>query len=342
MAPKLSEAVVVVTGASSGIGEATALRLAKKGTTLVLTARRQEPLEKVARECRELGGKAIVVPTDVTKEEEVKSLAERALQSFGRIDIWINNAGVYMLSRFENTPPDAFRRVFETNFFGYVHGARSAIPQFRKQGHGTLINVASVLGKIASPLTSAYSSSKFAVTGFSECLRAEQRDMPHIHVCTILPATIDTPLFQHAANYTGREMKALPPVHPVDDVAKAILRCIQDPEDEIYVGLPRPVATLARMAPAVTSRVMAKQVRKHFKNAPRPSNAGNLFEPKPPYGLPAGGWKKPKAIRAGKVAVAFGILLGAFAAIGAFMALSKQPQVVKKQWGRITDLAGAR
>jgi short-subunit dehydrogenase len=340
MQAKLSEAIVVITGASSGIGESTALRIASKGGTLVLAARRPEALENVARHCRELGGKAIVIPTDVTQEEEVKALAERALQSFGRIDVWINNAGVYMLSRFENTPADAFRRVMETNFFGYVNGARAVLPQFRRQGHGTLINVSSVLGKLGSPLTSAYASSKFAVTGFSECLRNEQRDMPNIHVCTILPATIDTPLFQHAANYTGREIQALPPVHRVEEVAKAIVRCIRKPEDEVFVGLPMPVAALARMAPALTSRIMARQMRKHFKNAPKPSNEGNLFESKPPYTRPEGGWKKAPAHRTAKWVGALAVMMGAFAVIGAVMTWTK-PRLLKKQWGRMTELLGA-
>lgn len=338
---KLSEAIVVITGASSGIGQATALRIAKRGGTLVLAARRQEALEKVARKCRDLGGKAIVVPTDVTNEDEIKALAERALQSFGRIDVWINNAGVYMLSRFENTPADAFRRVMETNFFGYVNGARAVLPQFRRQGHGTLINISSVLGKIGSPLATAYASSKFAVTGFSECLRNEQRDMPEIHVCTILPATIDTPIFQHAANYTGREIQALPPVHRVVDVAKAIVRCIREPEDEVFVGLPKPVAALARMAPGLTSRVMARRIRKHFKNAPRPSNSGNLFQSKPPYGRPEDAGKKARGRRTGRLVAAFAIMMGTLAALGAVMTWSNKPQAMKKRWGRITDLVGA-
>jgi NAD(P)-dependent dehydrogenase (short-subunit alcohol dehydrogenase family) len=338
---KLSGAVVVITGASSGIGEATALRIAKRKGTLVLASRKQEALERVARKCRDLGAKAIAVQTDVTSEEEVKSLADRALQSFGRIDVWINNAGVYMLARFENTPADAFRRVFETNFFGYVNGARAVIPQFRKQGHGTLINVSSVLGKLGSPLASAYASSKFAVTGFSECLRVEQRDIPDIHVCTILPATIDTPLFQHAANYTGREIQALPPVHRVEDVAKAIVRCIRKPEDEVYIGLPKPVAALARMAPGITSRVMASRVRKHFRNAPRPSSAGNLFESTPSYAEPGDRKKQAHPSRAKRLVGAFALFMGAVAAFGALMAFSHKPSGLKKQWSQLTNLVGA-
>lgn len=339
---KLSESVVVVTGASSGIGEATALRVAKKGARVVLAARREEPLEKVARKCRELGGEPLVVKTDVTREEDVKALAQRAIEKFGRIDVWINNAGVYMLSRFENTPPDAFRQVIETNFFGYVHGARAVLPQFRKQGHGTLINVSSVLGRIASSLTSAYVASKFAVTGFTDCLRMEQRDMPHIHVCTILPATIDTPLFQHAANYTGREIKPLPPVHSVDEVSTAILHCIREPKPETYVGLPKAVATMARMAPSVTSRVMAHQVRKHFKKTPSPDSVGNLFQSKPPYARLKIHKNGHSRQRGGKVAAGLGVLIGACAAVATIATILRQPRKTSMPWQRLGQLVGTR
>lgn len=337
---KLSESVVVITGASSGIGEATALRIAKKGGRLILAARREEPLEKVARKCRELGGQAVVVKADVTKEENVKALAQRAIETFGRIDVWINNAGVYMLSRFENTPADAFRQVIETNFFGSVHGARAVLPQFRKQGYGTLINVSSVLGKIGSSLTSAYAASKFAITGFSECLRSEQRDMPQIHICTILPATIDTPLFQHAANYTGREIKPLPPVHEVDDVARAIVHCIREPEPEVFVGLPKVVASLARMAPSVTSRVMARQVRKHFRNTPSPDSAGNLFQSKPPYARLNGHRNGDGKERGGKLAAGFGILIGACAAVATIASIVRRPRKAALPWRRLGQFAG--
>jgi len=136
------------------------------------------------------------------------------VEGFGRIDVWVNNAGVYLLGSLEATLPDAFRRVLETNFFGYVHGARAVLPRFREQGHGVLINNASVYSHVGAPWLSAYLSSKFAVRGFSEALRQELDDLPEVHVCTVSPSPIDTPIFASAANYTGRAVKAPRPHLP--------------------------------------------------------------------------------------------------------------------------------
>src|SRR5690606_21511524 len=130
------------------------------------------------------------------------------------------------------------RRVIETNLFGYVHGARTALPYFREQGCGTLINVASAVAAAPQPYTSAYVASKFAIRGLSDCLRMELSldHVPDIHVCTVLPATVDTPLFQHAANYTGRAVQAMPPVYAAERVARAIVDLVTSPEREVFVG----------------------------------------------------------------------------------------------------------
>jgi NAD(P)-dependent dehydrogenase (short-subunit alcohol dehydrogenase family) len=211
---KLDGAVVVVTGASSGIGRATGLAFAQRGARVVLAARRAAALEELARECQAAGGQALPVPTDVTDEGAVAELARRPVERFGRIDIWVNNAGVYLLGSLEATPPEAFRRVLETNFFGYVHGARAVLPHFRDQGHGVLINNASVYSHVGAPWLTAYVSSKFAVRGFSEALCQELADLADVHVCTVSPSPIDTPIFASAANYSGRTVKAPPPTYP--------------------------------------------------------------------------------------------------------------------------------
>jgi short-subunit dehydrogenase len=294
MPRKLRDAVVAITGASSGIGRATALACARQGASLVLAARREQPLHALAAECQQLGGRAIVVPTDVTNEEAVRHLARRAVETFGRIDVWVNNAAVSLFGRFEETPLDAYRRVVDTNLFGYVHGARAALPYFREQGSGVLINNASVVATVGQPFTSAYVATKWAIRGLSECLRQELAldAAKDIHVCTILPASIDTPLFQHAANYTGRAVKPMNPVYDAEEVARAIVHLAEHPRREVMVGnAGRVLAFVHAIAPTIAERMLAHRVEKeHFQDRLVPRSAGNLFEPMSEWTGVGGGW----------------------------------------------------
>jgi NAD(P)-dependent dehydrogenase (short-subunit alcohol dehydrogenase family) len=272
MGQKLDGAVVVVTGASSGIGRATGLAFAERGARVVLAARRAAALEDLTRECRAAGSQALVVPTDTTDEAAVAELARRAVERFGRIDIWVNNAGVYLLGLLEATPPEAFRRVLETNFFGYVHGARAVLPHFRHQGHGVLINNASVYSHVGAPWLTAYVSSKFAVRGFSETLRQELGDLPNVHVCTVKPSPIDTPIFASAANYSSRAVKAPPPTYPPQQVASAILASALHPTRERIVGGAGRLVTVAEaVAPRRFEGVNRRYVnRLQFAAEPAP------------------------------------------------------------------------
>jgi short-subunit dehydrogenase len=292
MPRNISDSVIVITGASSGIGRATALEVAKQKGTVVLASRQEQALRDVADECERMGGTALPVRTDVTDERQVQELASRTIETFGRIDAWVNNAGVALYSRFEDTPPDAFRRVIETNLFGCIHGSRAALPFFREQGHGVLVNIASAFGKVGAPYVTAYTASKFAITGFSESLRMELRNEPDIHVCTILPATIDTPIFQHAANLTGRFLQALPPVYKPEQVTAAILGCIMNPKREVFVGLSaNQIVMLRKLSTPLTERIVAAKVEKqHFQDRPWAASQGNLFEPMPEYNTVRGGW----------------------------------------------------
>lgn len=290
----IKDSVIVITGASSGIGRATALKLAQQGATLLLAARREVILDEVAAECSRLGGRALAVPTNVTDEAAVNALARRAIDTFGRLDVWINNAAVTLFARFEDAPTDVFRQVIETNVFGYFYGARAALPYFREQGSGILINVDSVVGVGPQPYTSAYVMSKYAIRGMAGSLRMELNldQADNIHVCTVLPATIDTPLFTQAANYTGRATKAMDPVYPAESVADAIAGLIIKPQREVIVGEAGYLMVgQSTLTPDIYERMMAQQVdQNHLQDWPVLSTDGNLFEPMPVAAI-SGGWE---------------------------------------------------
>jgi len=293
MARKIRDSVVVITGASSGIGRATAQAFAREGATVVLAARRKEALEEVAAECGNGGGTAVVVPTDVTDEGAVEDLARRAMEE-GRIDTWVNNAAVTLFARFEEAPPEVYRQVFNTNFFGVIHGARAVLPYFREQGEGVLINMSSVVSSAPQPYTSAYVASKYAIRGFSECLRMELAldEADDIHVVHMMPASIDTPLFQNAANYTGRAVKPLDPVISPHRVADAAVKMARSPRPEVKVGVSGRMMVASHSAmPRMYERIASRQVDSdHFREVPTAPSSGNLFEPPADSGSVDGGW----------------------------------------------------
>ena len=290
----LTGAVVVITGASAGIGRAAALRFADEGARLVLTARQPAALESLAHECEARGCAAIAVPADVTDEGQVQDVARRAVERFGPIDVWVNNAAVAAFGRFEETPADIFQRVFDVNFFGYVNGARVALPHFREQGYGTLINVSSVVGTIGQPYTTAYTSSKWAIRGLTQSLQGELSldEARDINVCSVLPAAIDTPLFHTAANYTGRAARPLDPIYSADMVANTIVSVARHPRRETYAGMAGRLATLAHiLLPGPAIRIFARQVEyNHFEPRVQPPTRGNLFEPFDDAHRVSGGW----------------------------------------------------
>lgn len=299
MTRSIHESVIVITGASSGMGRASALELARRGANIVVAARRAQLLEEVATECQNLGVQALAVPTDVTNEASIQALAQQALTRFGRFDVWINNAGVLAAGRFEDIPSEVFNRVFETNFFGYVYGARTALQQFRKQEYGILINNASLESQMGAPYFSPYAAPKFAIRGFSESLREEVEilDKTAIKVCTIMPATIATPLFQQAANYTGRAIQALPPVYDVEVAAKTFADLVEHPQREVFIGSAgRLFTAMHSMAPGTTEKTFSKQVDKgHLsQEVQTPPKEGNLFEPVQEGTATSGGWKEHK------------------------------------------------
>ncbi|MCP2031074.1 short-subunit dehydrogenase [Okibacterium sp. HSC-33S16] len=280
-----SKTVVVITGASSGIGRATALRFAKRGATVVLASRRAQALAELAAECEKLGGSALAVQTDVTDASQVEALARRTVATFGRIDVWVNNASVSVFAPFLEMPLDDLRRVLNVNMMGYIYGAKAALAVMTKQGRGSLINVASIVAEVPQPYTAPYGMAKAAVRALSVSLRSELAlaKQKHISVSTILPATIDTPFFRHAANYTGREVKAMPPVYSPEIVAKAIVKVSRKPENEVIAGGPIAKSLVAqhRKTPNAVEAQMAQQTDKTHLSLTKsaPATRGALYSP---------------------------------------------------------------
>jgi short-subunit dehydrogenase len=288
---------IVITGASSGIGLATALAFARRGDRLVLAARDEASLDGAAARCRAEGADVITVPTDVSREEMIEELARAALDAFGRIDVWVNNAAVTAFGFFERIPAEVFRQVIETDLIGTANGARAALPIFKKQGEGILINVASMVSYVPQPYATPYVASKTAIRAFGECLRMELslERLQGVHVCTVMPESVDTPLFQNAANFAGREARPMPPILTPESVAAAILKLVEQPRREVFVGHAGRMATLMhRLAPALFERTMARQVdRNHFQNQPAVADPGNVLAPVGEGAQVHGGWRQP-------------------------------------------------
>jgi len=290
----IKNSVVVITGASSGIGRATAQLLAKKGARLVLCSREADVLRQVEGECRELGAQVLVFPCDVGIESNVRNLVDAAIRNFGYIDVWVNNAAVYAFGKVDELPSEVIRKMIETNILGVIYGSRAILPHFKSRNQGMIINISSIASKIGAPYTGIYNTTKHAVTGFTESLRMELQDEPEIYACTVLPASIDTPLFQHAANYTGRAVKPIKPVYKPEQVADAILNCMKHPEREIVVGgAGRMIIGARRVMPRVMEKIFAFQVdRDHFKKGKSaPVSNGNVLTPMPESESVHGGWK---------------------------------------------------
>lgn len=321
---QISDSIVVVTGASSGIGRATALAFAEAGASaVVLVARGSEALTQAARECAQRGAEAVVVPADVTDATALDDLAQRTIERFGRLDVWVNNAAVSLFGSIQQTPLRDIRRVVDVNLMGYVHGARAALPFMRAQGRGVLVNVASTVGVVAQPYASAYVMAKFAIRGLSASLRQELRlaDSRGVHVCTVLPATIDTPLFAHAANYSGRRVLAMPPVYRPERVARAIVNAVRVPRREIVVGPAGRVFVLqSRMMPGMLERTVARRVDKRHlsRTEVAPATEGNLYGPDTVAAATRGGWRGPSRATAGRLAASVVLTAAAVAALRRF------------------------
>jgi short-subunit dehydrogenase len=289
----IASCVVVITGASSGIGRAAADRFAREGSRLVLAARGADPLERVAEQCERGGARVLAMPTDVRDADAVERLARRAVDELGRLDVWVNGAGVMAYGRFEDVPADVFRAVIETNLMGQVNGARAALPRFREQRSGVLINMSSVWGRVTAPDVSAYVTSKFAVRAFSECLRQELRDVPDVDVATMLPQAVDTPIFDRAANYAGRAARPIPPVLDPGTVAEGIVACARSPKREVtYSRAGRLVELAHATTPSLWERFLPPAFEAGNYGSQRMDlTPGGVLDPVPDRYAICGGWR---------------------------------------------------
>jgi NAD(P)-dependent dehydrogenase (short-subunit alcohol dehydrogenase family) len=271
----VSEQVVVITGASTGIGRATAFAFAAQGAKVVCAARSREALDVLAAQIHIDGGTALAVPTDVADPVAVRALADTAEQYFGRIDTWVNNAAISVWGRVEDITDVEFDRVMRVNFLGQVHGVHAALPALRRAGGGVVIGVASVEGVRAVPLHGPYTASKFALRGFYDCLRMElaQQGEP-IAVTTILPASIDTPFFEHARSKLGAMVKPPPPVYAPEIVADTIVYAAAHPRREIPVGGAAVGFILGqRLSPALTDALLSvRRLGVGLQRTDRPDN----------------------------------------------------------------------
>jgi short-subunit dehydrogenase len=278
----LKDQVVVITGASSGIGLATARLAAERGAAVVMTARSGEALEEAAHRIRSSGGQVSHVVADVGDAAAVEAVGEHALREFGRVDSWVNNAGATIYGRILDTPQEDARRLFETNFWGVVNGSLTAIELLRSRG-GALINVGSMVSDVPLPLIGFYTASKQAVKGFTDVLRMEcEKDALPISVSLVKPSATDTPFTEHARNLMEREPAYPPPVYDPEVVARTILHCAEKRVREVFVGGGGGMfGAMERHAPRLTERyleaTMFEQQKKNERR--RPEHGDSLHAP---------------------------------------------------------------
>jgi short-subunit dehydrogenase len=277
---KLREQVIVITGASSGIGLTTAEMAAEAGARVVLSSRNEDDLRHAAERIRSRGGRAIYVVADVADGQAVDNIGRRTVQEFGGLDTWVNNAGLGLYGRLVETPLSDKRRLFDINFWGVVHGCRTALPHLRQQG-GALINIGSIVSDRAAPLLGIYSASKHAVKGYTDALRMElEQEGAPVAVTLVKPASINTPFIEHAANYMETDPELPPPVYAPEVVARTILRCAERPTREITVGgAGKMITAMGTLAPRLTDVYMESTMFQQQKSDRPPRGEDALYEP---------------------------------------------------------------
>lgn len=254
----IDQQVVVIFGASSGIGRETALEFAKRGAKVVVSARNIEGLTTLLADIQDLGGTAIAVPADAIDFEQVNAVADKAVEEFGRLDTWVHAAAVNLYATFEQTKPEEFKRIMDINAMGQVYGAMAALPHLKREGRGALIHISSVEARRALPYHSAYAAAKHAIDGFLEVLRVElMHEKIPISVTNIMPASINTPLFNKSRTKIGVKPQGLPPIYKPEAVAEAILYAAEHPTRELVVGgAGQAIQWMQRLSPGLADVLM--------------------------------------------------------------------------------------
>lgn len=276
----VEDQVVVITGASSGIGLTTARMAAQRGAKLVLAARSEDALRELTEEITENGGEAEYVVADVSDRDDVREIAEMARESFGGFDTWVNNAGAFIYGKLQDVPVEDMRDLFETNYWGVVYGSLEAAEHLKQDG-GAIINVGSVVSDRALVLQGSYSASKHAVKGFTDALRMElHEEGAPVSVTLVKPSPIDTPYPRHAKNHMDEAARLPPPIYTPDTVARAILYCAEHPKRDVFVGFGgKSLSVLGHYASGLVDRLMETVFfRAQRKDSPSRPDAGNVID----------------------------------------------------------------
>ncbi len=290
----VAEQVVVITGASSGIGRCTAQYLAAQGARVVVTARRAEALHDLVREIEREGGHALDVPGDVTRKEDLRAVAQAAVEHFGRIDTWVNNASVYIQGRVQDITLDEYRRILDVNLVGLINGTQCALDVMLPQGSGVIVQVSSVAAKRGVPYTSPYAAAKAGIDGFTSTLRSELWGTG-VRLSILYPPTVDTPVYHHGRGKLGVVPKPAPPVADPMEAARAIAHLAETGERHRYFGWAGPLAALNAVSPAVGDWLL--HYGQGFTYSDIPAGEDNVDEPSttvPPsvrVGWAEPGWK---------------------------------------------------
>ena len=280
----VKEQVVVLMGASSGIGRETALRFTKRGAKVVVSARGEQGLDSLVDEIRRSGGEAVAIPAEVTDFEQVKAVADRTVEEYGRLDTWVHLAAVGLFATFEQTTPEEFERVIDVNLMGQVYGALAALPHLKREGRGALIHISSVEAKRSFPFHSAYGASKHGIDGFLEALRVElKHEGWPISVTQVMPGTINTPFFDKGRTKLGVKPVGIPPIYEPETVSNIILYAAENPaRDLVSGGAAQALIINQRLSPRMLDAVLTTRAGFSPQMTEEPRSEGernNLYSP---------------------------------------------------------------